>query len=352
MKKVLQLVAVLIISYTNAQNTLIVDNNLFIDDSPAHLYSTFSTAIAAASNGDTILIQPSQTTYGAITINKSVTILGMGHAPDLNSGVSSTVASISISANNIKISGLYVTGAFTTSANISNLLVENCTLATGLNLTSATNSNHTFRGNIIKNVVNLSSSNYANSLNFTFSNNVFQNLGAGAFSYFNETTIFNNNIIIADQALVGYVIFNAPNNVICQNNIWLFTNNTMAVVDQTGGTPVVHNNSMTYHYGSPTITALNGTGNLDNQNPFFVSIPANNPYWTPTNNYNLGASSVGNDAGTDGNDVGIFNGYYDFDIKGYPTELPYIIDMTISNNMVPAGADLNVNLKANANKSN
>jgi len=64
------------------------------------------------------------------------------------------------------------------------------------------------------------------------------------------------------------------------------------------------------------------------------------------------ASSVGDDAGTDGNDVGIFSGYYDFDIKGYPTELPYIIDMTISNNMVPAGADLNVNLKANANKSN
>lgn len=351
MKKVLQLVALLIISYTNAQNTLIVDNNLFIDDSPAHIYTTFTAALAAASNGDTILLQPSPSSYGAISINKAITVLGMGYSPDLNLGVASTVASISISASNIKISGLNVIGALNTTANTSNLLVENCTLGSGLAINTSNNSNHTFRGNIIKNAVTLNSS-YANSLNFTFTNNLFQNIANNVFAYFNETTIFNNNVIIGDQTVVGFVIFLAPNNVICQNNIWLFTNNSLNVVDQSGGTPVVHNNSMTYHYGSPTITALNGTGNLDNQNPFFVSIPTNNPYWAPTNDYNLGASSVGNDAGTDGNDVGIFNGYYDFDVQGYPTELPYITDMTISNNMVPAGADLNVNLKANANKSN
>src|SRR5690606_25354953 len=114
-------------------------------------------------------------------------------------------------------------------------------------------SNHIFRGNIIKNVITLSAS-YTNSLNFTFTNNVIQNIGSSAFSYFNETTIFNNNVIIADQTAVAFVIFFAPNNVICQNNIWLFTNNSLNVVDQSGGTPVVHNNSLTYHYGSPTVT--------------------------------------------------------------------------------------------------
>jgi hypothetical protein len=196
------------------------------------------------------------------------------------------------------------------------------------------------------------STSYTNSSNFTITNNLIQGLSQNALYYFNDTTIFNNNVIIGDQGLTGYVIFNQPNNVVCQNNIWLFTNNALAQVDQTGSIPVIHNNSMTYHYGSPTITALNGTGNFNNQNPFFVTIPANNPYWAATNNYNLGASSVGNNAGTDGNDIGIFNGFYDFDMRGYPTELPYLTEMTISNNMVPAGANLNVNLKANANKTN
>jgi hypothetical protein len=351
MKKVLQLVALFLVSYTNAQNTLIVDNNLFIDDSPAHVFTTFSTALAAASNGDTILLQPSAATYGNITINKAVTVLGIGYAPELNLGLTSLVGNITVSASNVKLSGLNVSGSISAGASINNLLVEDCNINGGLSLTGLSNTNHIVRGNVIKSAIALSST-YTNSLNFTFTNNLIQNLGVSPLAYFNETTIFNNNIIIADQAFSTYTIFTAPYNLVCQNNIWLFTNNSMNVVDQTGAYPVVHNNSMTYHYGSPTITPLNGTGNLDNQNPFFVSIPANNPYWTATNNYNLGASSVGNDAGTDGNDVGIFNGYYDFDIQGYPTELPYLIDMTISNNMVPAGADLNVNLKANANKSN
>ena len=39
-------------------------------------------------------------------------------------------------------------------------------------------------------------------------------------------------------------------------------------------------------------------------------------------------------------------------MRGYPTELPYLTEMTISNNMVPGGSNLNVNLKANANKTN
>lgn len=350
MKKLVLLVTLFVMSYSNAQNTFIVDNNLFIDDSPAHVFTTFAAAIAAASNGDTILLQPSTGSYGNLTINKSITVKGMGHAPTLNNGESSSTGNISITASNIKLTGLFINGTITGGNNISNLLVEDCNVGAVV-LQGTSNSGHTLRGNIINAHIMLNTS-YANSSNFTITNNLIQGLSLNALYYFNDTTIFNNNVIIGDQGLTGYVIFNQPNNVVCQNNIWLFTNNALAQVDQTGSIPVIHNNSMTYHYGSPTITALNGTGNFNNQNPFFVTIPANNPYWAATNNYNLGASSVGNNAGTDGNDIGIFNGFYDFDMRGYPTELPYLTEMTISNNMVPAGANLNVNLKANANKTN
>tara|TARA_R110002012_G_scaffold64308_1_gene169022 strand:- start:10293 stop:11348 length:1056 start_codon:yes stop_codon:yes gene_type:complete len=351
MKKLILGIALLVVSFTNAQNTLIVDRNVFIDDSPSHVYTTFASAIAGASNGDTILIQPSSGSYGVMTINKSVTVLGMGHAPELNNGEASTTGNITITASNVKIAGLDINGTVSPSSNVTNLLVEDCWIASGAYASSTGNANITYRGNVIRNLIVLSS-NPLNSTNITITNNLIQNIGSNAFQYFNDTTIFNNNIIISDQALVGYVIFFSPTNLVCQNNIWLFTNNALNVVDQNGGNPIIHNNSLTYHYGTPTITALNGTGNLDNQNPFFANIPANNPYWAVENNYNLGNSSAGNNAGTDGNDVGIYNGFYDFDMRGYPTELPYLTAMSILNNMVPAGSTLNVNLKANANKTN
>lgn len=351
MKKIILGIALLVVSFTNAQNTLIVDNNVFIDDAPSHVYTTFATAIAAASNGDTILIQPSSTTYGAITVNKSVTVLGMGYAPELNNGETSGTSNITVSASNVKIAGINVNGWVSPANNVTNLLVEDCWIGSGAYASAIGNADITYRGNVIRGLIYLNAT-PTNSLNITITNNLIQNLGSSALQYFNDTTIFNNNIIIGDQAFTGYVIFYAPNNLVCQNNTWLFTNNALAQVDQTGGNPIIHNNSLTYHYGTPTITALNGTGNLDNQNPFFVNIPANNPYWAADNDYNLGASSNGNDAGTDGNDVGIFNGFYDFDMRGYPTELPYLTEMSIGNNMVPAGSSLNVNLKANANKTN
>lgn len=351
MKKFILGIALLVVSFTNAQNTLIVDRNVFIDDSPSHVYTTFASAIAGASNGDTILIQPSSGSYGNITINKSVTVLGMGYAPELNNGESTTTGNIIVSASNVKISGINVVGTISAGNSVTDLLVEDNFISSGVYASSGGNADITFRGNVIRNLIVLNGT-PTNSTNITITNNLIQNLAQNALQYFNDTTIFNNNVIIGDQAFSAYTLFFAPNNLVCQNNIWLFTSNAMTQVDQNGGNPIIHNNSLTYHYGTPTITALNGTGNLDNQNPFFANIPANNPYWAADNDYNLGASSAGNDAGTDGNDVGIYNGYYDFDMRGYPTELPYLTEMTISNNMVPTGSNLNVNLKANANKTN
>jgi len=351
MKKIILGIALLVVSFTNAQNTLIVDNNVFIDDSPSHVFTTFAAAIAGASNGDTILIQPSSTSYGNITINKGVTILGMGYAPELNNGETSAAGNITVTASNVKIAGLNVTGYVSASTSVTNLLVEDCMIAAGVYASAVGNADITFRGNVIKNLIYLNAT-PTNSLNITITNNLIQNLGSSALQYFNDTTIFNNNVIVADQQFPQWFIFYSPTNLVCQNNIWLFTANNQAIVDQTAGNPIIHNNSLTYHYGTLTVTALDGTGNLDNQNPFFVNIPANNPYWAAENDYNLGNSSAGNDAGTDSNDVGIYNGYYDFDMRGYPTELPYLTEMSIDNNMVSAGSNLSVNLKANANKTN
>ncbi len=241
MKKLLCLVTIFLCSYTYAQNTLIVDGNVNVDTSPTHVFTTVAAAMAAASNGDTIYIQPTSGTYGAINVTKSVTIFGLGYAPELNNGETSQTGNITVSANNVKITGLLVNGWISSAANIGNLLVEDCYISNGVYASSGNNNDITFRGNVIRDRIQLST-NYTQSVNITVTNNLIQNLSNFALYYFNDTTIFNNNAVIADLALTGYVIFNQPNNVVCQHNIWLFSNNTLSTVDIGGSIHLIHNN--------------------------------------------------------------------------------------------------------------
>ncbi len=345
MKKLLLFVALLVISYTQAQNILIVDNNVNVDTSPTHMYATVPAAIAAAANGDIIYIQPSVTLYANFTVNKELTIYGIGHTPELNAGRSSNVSFITISASNVKISGLNIGATVTISGTQSNIIIENNKIAS-ITMAAAATNNIIIQGNVIGNSLLLSVTN-SNSVNITITNNFFDSPVADPLQYFNSTTIFNNNIINW-VALAGQAPFYRPTDLVAQNNIFVSQNTFNGTVWQTQGTPTIFNNCLTYSYSGTTLGALPGTGNYDNTNPNFVSIPGTNPNWDVLNDYNIGSGSLG----TDGNDVGIYNGFYDFDMRGYPTLLPYLTEMTISNNMVQAGANLNVNLKANANKTN
>lgn len=343
MKKIIQITAILIVSFVNSQNILIVDNNTNVDTTPAHMHSTFAAANTAAANGDIIYVQPSVTSYGSITISKEVTIYGNGHTPELNGERSATFTTVSIAASNVKISGIRATSNIQSSGVRSNISIENSFINNSLNLnTGITNSS--VQGNIIGNTMVLNST---TSSNITITNNFFDTIAANSLAGFNSSTIFNNNIVIFG-GVTTQSFFNAPVDLVAQNNIFVFINSFNGTNWQAGGTPITFNNCLSYSFQGTTLGLLNGTGNFNNTNPQFTSIPGTNPVFDITNNYNIGSGSLG----TDGNDVGLYNGFYDFDMRGYPTLLPYLEEMTISNNIVQAGDNLTVNLKANANKTN
>ena len=346
MKKIILLAAILLASYTQAQ-ILIVDNNVNVDTSPSHMYNTFAAAIAAAANGDTIYVEPSETNYGNITINKEVTIYGGGHTPELNNGRRAYFGHATISASNVKVSG--VEFSINTSLNITgtraNITIENNKLFNVIMSSGITN-NIIIQGNIIENSVILAVNN-ANSVNATIINNFFNTPPSNGLSYFNSSTIFNNNIIVFGGVTTQSFIA-SPQDLVAQNNVFVFTSSFNGTNWESGGTATTFQNCLSYSYQGANLGVMNGTGNFNNTNPTFTSIPGTNPLFDVTNDYHIGSGSNG----TDGNEVGIHNGFYDFDMRGYPTLLPYITEMTIQNNMVPAGANLNVNLKANANKSN
>lgn len=346
MKKILLFITLLTLSFVNGQNTLIVDNNVNVDTTPSHMHSTFLSAINAAANGDIIYVQPSETSYGSINITKQVTVYGIGHNPELNNGRRALFNSITISADNIKISGIEVNGNTVTAGGRENITLENNRLGSIYFNTQITNG--IIQGNIIKNgtaIVLHANSIYNISLAIT--NNFFDGITLNGFQNFNSNTIFNNNVVIF-RGVTTQNFFYLPNDHVSQNNIFISTNTFNGTNWQTGGTPILFNNCLSYSYTNTTIAALNGTGNFDNTNPQFSSIPGTNPIFDVLNDYNINSGLLG----TDGNDIGIYNGYYDFDMRGYPTLLPYLEEMTISNNMIPSGTNLNVNIKANANISN
>ncbi|WP_034057175.1 hypothetical protein [Lacinutrix jangbogonensis] len=343
MKKFILVIALLAVSFTNAQNILIVDNNTNVDTTPSHMYSTFATANTAAATGDIIYVQPSATSYGNINISKEVTIYGVGHTPELNAGRRATFGLINVASNNVKISGIRTTAHIQSVSARSNITIENSIISTSINFNTGV-TNASIQGNIVLGGITLHST---TSTNITITHNFFDTVAVNGLSGFNSSTIFNNNLITF-AGVTTQSFFSSPIDLVAQNNIFVSTSSFHAANWQTGSSPVIFNNCLSYSYQGTTLGLLNGTGNFDNTNPQFVSIPGTNPSINVDNDYNIGSGSLG----TDGNEVGLFSGSYDFDNRGYPTILPYLEEMTISNNMVQAGTHLNVNLKANANKTN
>ncbi len=123
MKEILFTVAFLTVLFTNAQTILIVDNNSNINTSPAHVFNTFS--LAAAANGDIIYVQPSETAYGNVSINKELTVYGIGHTPEMNAGRNATFGSITISSSNVKLAWVESTTNVSITGTTSNVTIEN-----------------------------------------------------------------------------------------------------------------------------------------------------------------------------------------------------------------------------------
>ncbi len=326
-----------------AQNILIVDNNAGIDASPAHVYPDFTSAITAAANGDIIYVQPSSISYGVVNINKEVSVYGTGHAPELDNGINAKFQAIEIAANNVKLSGIYIINGVGTIGVRSNIIIENC-LTNVIGLGSGVNG-CIMQGNIITDRVILHT-NPTYATNVTFRNNFCQFQVGVNFENFNSSTIFTNNII-TNRTWHNDNIFNNASGLVIQNSIFVF-NSVQSWVGNYGGTPITFNNCITYNYAGYVFGALNGSNNHNNVDPQFVSIPTNTPLFNIANNYNVSPTLLG----TDGLPIGIHNGGYDFDMRGYPTPLAYISEMNINNSIITAGTNLNITLKANANKTN
>jgi hypothetical protein len=252
-------------------------------------FSDLPTAITNAAAGDTVYIPGGS--FSAITINKLLYLVGVGHNPDSTSATSRTVI------QNITLApgadGGLLTGAaisqLATNGNVNGYTISRCNINSIVLLGYSGLSNFTINENIIG-TLDIAGTNH--SLN----NNIFSSSVGLSIGY----SIIRNNLF---TYIVSGVVTLGATNCTIENNI--FQNG--AIVDV--GNSVFNNN---INAGPNGIDANNNQG-IGN----FTGIPFNAifPTYDPTidiykANYNLPLNSPYKNAGRDGTDIGIYGGAF------------------------------------------
>lgn len=347
-----------------AQNTWTVDNR----PGTTAQFTSVQAAHDAATEGDFIYIHPSPNNYGGLIIQKEIHLRGIGHSPELANGENAKINSIMLFTNNVNqtasgssISGLEIVTAITDNnfGAISNVLIQNNKIGF---LSFSRPFNFIIQGNVFN-------SSQANSIRFftnvTHANNIISHnifirntnsqIDAVIEGLVSSET-FNNNIVVFNNtpATNDLGLFENCANPIVNNNIFLITaNNTVATELKLLNSNINFQNCLTFAFGGQTLNALSGTNNLNNTNPQFVNIGNTaNMAFSLANNYKLNTGSPAIDAGSDGDDLGIYGQGFIFQMRGYPFDLPYPTSINVTNAIVEAGGNLDVVFKANANVEN
>ncbi len=319
-------------------------------------------AIAAAAAGDIIYVVPSINNYGDITIDKSLTLFGIGIRPQRDNNNYSTVRDVYITASNVRVSGLevirYANGFRLGAVGINSLdgiLIENCRFRSYITDASSTQvSNLIIRNNIFYEFGGSITINNSPSVNSTFvSNNIILHTGSGRSIDVTNVT-FQYNLFAGNQEL----FFFDANNCVFDHNIFY------GVRVDAAAFVTVTNNAWNYNlaYGASSdayhvfVSGVDGnttTGNLESVSgsfdPMFTNFPLGSGTWDNSFDFTLQTGSPALAGSVDNpttEDMGPSGGPNPFDADG--NLLPYIQSITMPA-VIPVGNDLPVNIKAKGN---
>lgn len=301
-------------------------------------YNNVPAAVGAANNGDTIYIPGgSWSISGDLHINKSIHIFGTGHHPDSSLPLGKTIfsgGSISLQqgCSNGSLWGISLHGSiYTPTGNdtIINYAVRRCFIQQSIQLSNFF-SLGLFSENVIQGSVFVLNGNNS-AFNNVFFNNIFESyIGA-----FGSGNIFKNNIFLYTGGTVSgsnYCVF--ENNIFFSNlfiggsGFGTFNNNLFAT-------------TITFPVGSNV-----GNNNIGNQSPSSIFTNQTGSQFNYVHNYQLQPACPGNNAGTDGNDIGIYGGVFPWKDGSLPPN-PHIQFKSIHNTTDPNG-NLQINIKVKA----
>lgn len=299
-------------------------------------FTTFAAAQAAASNGDTILVQGSTTNYGNMQISKRLVIIGPGHNPTdkqnsqkafcdyltfLGGSGSTKVYGLEVSSvlidgstTNVELHLLYIGDKILTRSHSNdNWIIEGCVFGSG--------------------GINVNGQGYSTS-GTIYRNNIFngyiESLGGSGYRY------FQNNIFLGTTS---YAFRSSPS-IYANNNIFY----RQGMQDNGNSNSIIYTKNVSYQCSGGN-TFPNGTGNFEGIDPQFVTSLGSGAYFDYATNYTpQNAAILG--TGSDGTDVGIYGGTGDYHQYGVPRS-PYIKTFTITGpNTVNAGDPVQIYIKA------
>lgn len=338
MKKIYFLFALAVTAFT-ANATIRTVNNGSVG---AGQYTSVQVAVDASAVGDTIYIHGSQTSYGDVTLNKRLVLIGAGHhVKGTQFDFSTTLANIYLSQGN---STTLPTGSTIKGLNFSSIIGSGGSLAVN-NITLERNyisSNATILGSgwICRN--NFVGYFYVNNFkNIIISNNV---IGSSGVYYSDKpSVIITNNIFLSGNYLYTVKYATVTNNIMIEPSSSYEIYNSQNTWNKN---VMIYADPASYKTFPPASNT--GVGNLNTVDPQFTStIPLNISLEDATkHDWTLLASSIGFKYGTDGTDVGIHGGSYPSPNNTGATNIPQITSMDIQNSVLPQNGTLNIEFKA------
>jgi hypothetical protein len=301
-------------------------------------FTNLQSAINAASNGDTLYIHGSTNNYGDITLKKKLTLIGAGYfvtgteTNNLSTSIGDitmdTIFNVSgasgcklislefgqmmlVNSNYFPVNTFISRCKITTAQSFPNSIIENSILS---NLYVRASS-AVIRNNIIRNFAGYS----VVAVNVIIDHNIF----SGGYPSYISYALFTNNIFFDVNPVTQWY---GVENCIFNNNL------------------ISDNTSIVLPFGNNT-----GTGNITTVLPsyqFNNTLISNSP--TPwIFNWTLNTSSPGNNAATDGTDIGIYGGNFPMkNLTGASNLIPQMNMMNISNSSIPLNGILNVSFKS------
>ncbi len=320
----------------NAMATILIVDQNGNAPSGAHIYTTFADAQSAANAGDTIMLIPSSSSYGNITISKDITVLGPGFNPQSTNGVTARVTDIRLNngASGASVIGLEIPLFYLgfSASSLTNINIENNYIGYITNNSTTSLSNVLIKQNVFYTTANASNINLnvTTQNNIVVANNIFSRNNNSTHASIDVTTggvLIEHNLFYGSGASNSYAFYRLNNSEV-RNNIFYgrlprasgsvndsqFFNNlsfgaTTNDLSDDNGSGV---GSMTFG------TNTTGDNNLASQDPGFVgTIPFENNAWDYSYDATLSGTPDLSTASKDGtSELGVYGGSSPFKNTG------------------------------------
>lgn len=349
--------------------TLLAQSIITIDNNPGSTttYQNIQDAHDNATAGDIIYVQPSGTSYGSVTIDKALTIIGRSHSEP---GKVSQIGSVTVRASNIELKGLQISSISHSSSGAPNLPpyvglnIYECEISSftmGSFATGITADDIALRGNVITSAITV----YPDATDVLLSNNIFSS-GSPITTYNTSSLVVSNNVFKHNSTQMYLYNYDTSGTLLLFNNMFIFTyaSSGDVIVNLNSGDFNLSNN-LTYAFGGGNVTiqaASSGTfiesNTLANTDPLFTDVDtsvqssfADNATYNPgarlEDDLTLQAGSPALTGGGGGSEIGLYNNGFLYKTIGNPRGIP-TVDVISYDGAVPKNGNINVTIKAKA----